>query len=616
MSDVSSEQAVPVAAATDKQDSAEKRRVSILTVFRFVLGYWLRVPVKFALVVIGVFAAIAIEVQVPAQAAALVASISAFAEGDGILDSAWRAAAILIGLFAAVSLVQQIYIRIWIYLAAEVMHAMINDGFARVQRFSTDWHAGHFAGSTVRKITRGMWAYDSLADLVVVDLGPALLLLLGFAVAMFLRDPFMGAYFLVAVTMFLTVSVVLSLRYVAPANQVSNDADTTMGGALADSVTCNNVVKSFGAEDREDASIDASALHWRLTSRHAWLRSMNAGLIQSVMILLLLGGLLAIVLRSVQAGSSPVEEMVYVVTTYFLINSYLRNIGWQVRELQRAVNELDDLVQISETLPQVDDQVGAPAFSPGAGHIDFQSVSFCYPNQDSAVFDKLSLEINAGEKVALVGESGAGKSTVIKLLQRLYDLDGGRIVVDGQDIAGVRQASLRQSIALVPQEPILFHRSLAENIGYARPDASREEVIRAAEKAHAHEFVSRLSDGYDTLVGERGVKLSGGERQRVAIARAILADAPMLILDEATSSLDSITEHLIQQAIENLMVGRTAIVVAHRLSTIRAVDRIVVFDRGQVVQVGRHDELMAIGGTYRDLYDMQAFGFAPSEGAR
>ncbi len=613
MSDVSGEQAASVETAADKQGSADKRRVSIVAVLRFVLGYWLRVPVKFALVVIGVFSAIAVEVQVPAQAAALVASISAFADGDGLLDSAWRAAAILIGLFAAVSLVQQIYIRIWIYLAAEVMHGMINDGFARVQRFSTDWHAGNFAGSTVRKITRGMWAYDSLADLVVIDLGPALLLLLGFAVAMFMRDPFMGIYFLIAVTIFLTVSVVLSLRYVAPANQVSNDADTAMGGALADSVTCNNVVKSFGAEDREDAAIDGSALHWRLTSRHAWLRSMNAGLVQSVMILLLLGGLLAIVLRSVETGSSPVEEMVYVVTTYFLINSYLRNIGWQVRELQRAVNELDDLVQIAETLPQVDDQKGAVSFVPAAGHIDFQAVNFCYPNQDAAVFDRLSLEISAGEKVALVGESGAGKSTVIKLLQRLYDLDGGQIVVDGQDISGVSQASLRRSIALVPQEPILFHRSLADNIGYARPDATREEIIEAAKKAHAHEFVARLTEGYDTLVGERGVKLSGGERQRVAIARAILADAPMLILDEATSSLDSITEHLIQQAIENLMVGRTAIVVAHRLSTIRAVDRIVVFDRGQIVQAGKHDELMAAGGTYRDLYDMQAFGFAASE---
>ncbi|MCR9277196.1 MAG: ABC transporter ATP-binding protein/permease [Pseudomonadaceae bacterium] len=613
MSDVSGEQAVSVDGAADTNDSADKRRVSIVAVFRFVLGYWLRVPVKFLLVVIGVFAAIAIEVQVPAQAAALVASISSFADGDGLLDSAWRAAFVLIGLFAAVSLVQQIYLRIWIYLAAEVMQAMINDGFARVQRFSTDWHAGNFAGSTVRKITRGMWAYDSIADLVVVDLGPALLLLFGFAVAMFLRDPLMGSYFFVAVTIFLTVSIVLSLRYVAPANQVSNDADTAMGGALADSVTCNNVVKSFGAETREDAAIDSSALHWRLTSRHAWIRSMNAGLVQTLMILALLGGLLAIVLRSIETGTSPVEDMVYVVTTYFLINSYLRNIGWQVRELQRSVNELDDLVQISQTLPQVDDAPGAPDFVPGAGHVDFQSVSFCYPNQDSAVFDNLTLEIAAGEKVALVGESGAGKSTVIKLLQRLYDTDGGRVVVDGQDIAQVSQASLRQSLALVPQEPILFHRSLADNIGYARPDASREEIIEAAEKAHAHEFVSRLSEGYDTLVGERGVKLSGGERQRVAIARAILADAPMLILDEATSSLDSITEHLIQQAIENLMVGRTAIVVAHRLSTIRAVDRIVVFDRGEIVQTGKHDELIAAGGTYKSLYDMQAFGFAASE---
>jgi ATP-binding cassette subfamily B protein len=207
----------------------------------------------------------------------------------------------------------------------------------------------------------------------------------------------------------------------------------------------------------------------------------------------------------------------------------------------------------------------------------------------------------------LVGHSGSGKTTFIKLIQRLYDISGGRITIDGQDIAQVRQASLRSQIAIVQQEPVLFHRSLAENIAYARPGASRAEIERAAQLASAHGFISALPNGYDTLVGERGVKLSGGERQRVAIARAFLADAPILILDEATSSLDSESEVLIQQAMERLMIGRTTLVVAHRLSTVRALDRLLVLDKGKVIEEGSHDALIRReNGLYRRLFERQA----------
>ncbi len=202
------------------------------------------------------------------------------------------------------------------------------------------------------------------------------------------------------------------------------------------------------------------------------------------------------------------------------------------------------------------------------------------------------MRIAPGERVGLVGHSGSGKTTFIKLIQRLYDVSGGRITIDGQDIAHVQQASLRSQIAIVQQEPVLFHRSLAENIAYARPGASRAEIERAAKLASAHDFIVALPNGYDTLVGERGVKLSGGERQRVAIARAFLADAPILILDEATSSLDSESEVLIQQAMERLMVGRTTLVVAHRLSTVRALDRLLVLDKGKVIEEGSHDALI------------------------
>ncbi|MCB1672468.1 MAG: ABC transporter ATP-binding protein [Gammaproteobacteria bacterium] len=589
--------------------SKELRNVSFAEVFGFVWTYWRRLPFRLGLVVIGVVSAVLLEILIPGASAELVTRVQAMGSG-GSREATWAAIGVLLSLFALQALIRNLYMRVWMYFASRTMRSLVNDGFWRVQRFSSNWHSNAFAGATVRKITRGMWAYDQLSDIVVIDTGPALLLLAGISVAMYLRDPVMGLYFGSAVAVFLLISITMSLRYVAPANRVSNQADTRMGAALADAVTCNTVIKSFGSEIREDQRIAAITQSWRDKARRSWLRSINTGALQSLMVLFLLGGLLVIVM--VRAGEEPaaLDDMVYVITSYFLVNGYLRNIGWQVRNLQKAVNELDDLVAISKTELGVADRPDAPEFAPGSGEISFDSVGFRYANQPRSLFEDLSLQIAAGEKVALVGESGSGKSTFVKLLQRLYDVDAGRIVIDGQDIAGVQQETLRQAIALVPQEPILFHRSLAENIGYARPDATIDEIVEAARKAHADEFISRLRQGYNTLVGERGIKLSGGERQRVAIARAILADAAILVLDEATSSLDSITEHLIQDAIHNLMQGRTAIIVAHRLSTIRQVDRILVFEDGRIVEQGRHDELMSRrNGRYRRLFEMQALGF-------
>ena len=249
----------------------------------------------------------------------------------------------------------------------------------------------------------------------------------------------------------------------------------------------------------------------------------------------------------------------------------------------------------------MDDRPGAPAFRPGPGEIVFEHVTFRYPNQERPVYDDFSLRIAPGERVALVGPTGAGKTTFVKLVQRLYDVNAGRVLIDGQDAAAVTQSTLRRAVAVVPQDPALFHRSIAENIAYGRPDATPDEIKAAARRARAHDFISRLPKGYDTLVGERGVKLSGGERQRVAIARAFLADAPILVLDEATSSLDVETERQVQAAMDELMAERTTIVIAHRLSTIRGADRILVFQDGRVVEEGRHGELVARGGAYARL---------------
>lgn len=266
----------------------------------------------------------------------------------------------------------------------------------------------------------------------------------------------------------------------------------------------------------------------------------------------------------------------------------------------------------------IEDRPGATPIEIGAGRIDFVDVDFHYGNHTRPLYSKFSVTIAPGERIGLVGHSGSGKTTFVKLIQRLYDVTGGQILIDGTDIATATQASLRQQIAIVQQEPILFHRSLAENIAYARPGASRDDIIAAAKLANAHQFIEGLPKGYETLVGERGVKLSGGERQRVAIARAFLADAPILILDEATSSLDSESEALVQAAMNRLIEGRTTIVIAHRLSTVRALDRLLVFDHGRIVEEGTHEVLVRkAGGLYRRLFERQALeltqGLAPDE---
>jgi ATP-binding cassette subfamily B protein len=261
-----------------------------------------------------------------------------------------------------------------------------------------------------------------------------------------------------------------------------------------------------------------------------------------------------------------------------------------------------------DKVSDVQDVLSAKQLTVSKGAIEFKKVDFGY-NATRKILREISLSIKPGEKIALVGSSGAGKSTVTKLLLRLFNLNKGKILIDGQDIAKVTQDSLRQNIALVPQDPILFHRSLKDNIRYGKPDATEEELIAASKQAHCHEFITALPEGYDSLVGERGVKLSGGERQRVAVARAILMNAPILILDEATSSLDSESEALIQDALTKLMEGKTVIAIAHRLSTIMQMDRIIVMQEGRILDEGKHEDLLTRDGLYKSLWSIQAGGF-------
>jgi ATP-binding cassette subfamily B protein len=314
-------------------------------------------------------------------------------------------------------------------------------------------------------------------------------------------------------------------------------------------------------------------------------------------------------------GRATAGDVTFVLTSYFVVHGYLRDVGQHVANLQRSVNEMEEMVAMHSHPLGVADREGARSLRIGEGEVRFDHVTFRYGAQVDPLFRDFSLRIAAGERVGLVGHSGSGKTTFVKLLQRLYDVTDGRILIDGQEIANATQVSLRAQLALVAQDPLLFHRSLAENISYGRPGATMEEIERAARLANAHDFITRQPKGYRTLVGERGVKLSGGERQRVALARAFLADAPILILDEATSSLDSESEALIQEAMERLITGRTAIVIAHRLSTVRMLDRILVFEHGAVVEEGSHEELVQRpGGVYKRLFERQALGLLPDDG--
>jgi ATP-binding cassette subfamily B protein len=296
----------------------------------------------------------------------------------------------------------------------------------------------------------------------------------------------------------------------------------------------------------------------------------------------------------------------------YLMNlfSHVWDFAYYIRSTYESIADANEMTEMLIQPHSIVDNVRAKKLKISKGEINFKDIDFSY-SEDKPILDNFNLHIAAGERVALVGQSGGGKSTIVKILFRFMDLNGGQILIDGQDISKVTQDSLREQISLVPQEPLLFHRSLLDNIRYGRPDSTEQEVIKAAKAAHCHEFISGFEQGYNTLVGERGVKLSGGERQRVAIARAILRNAPILVLDEATSSLDSESESLIQDALKTLMKGKTTIVIAHRLSTIREMDRIVVIEGGKIIEQGKHDELVkAQQGIYQKLWNIQVGGFA------
>jgi ATP-binding cassette subfamily B protein len=584
----------------DDESPDRPAKASVGEIARYMWRHWRSQPGKLA--GFGVLFAISAtaELMLPFMSQGLVNALTANEPGAN------PAVLWAYGAFAATAFVffalRNIAVRFWIPFAANNMRNLVQDGFRDVQRFSADWHANNFAGATVRRVSRAMWAYDMISDTIAWFVLPAIIVLVGVTVSTAIQWPLIGAFVAITILAFFASVYLFGRYYIARVNRESNAADTAIGAALADAVGSNATVKAFGAEAREQQRFNAVAQDWRDKANRTWTRFTNAWIVQNLLLFALQAGVVGLVVLEWANGRANAGDAAFALTSFFLVNGYLRVLGENFQMLQKGFAEIEDVVAYAKQPAEIMDAPDAEEFRRGAGAIAFERVTFQYNGQDEPLYKDFSLTIQPGETAALVGPTGSGKSTFVKLVQRLYDVNAGAIRIDGQDVRAVTQASLRRAIALVPQDPALFHRSLRENIAYADPDAPLDRVIACAKRARAHDFITRLPKGYDTEVGERGVKLSGGERQRVALARAFLADAPILILDEATSSLDTETERDVQAAMAELMAGRTTIVIAHRLSTVREADRILVFDRGRIVEQGPHADLVRGGGLYARLH--------------
>jgi ATP-binding cassette subfamily B protein len=518
--------------------------------------------------------------------------------------------------FVSVSVCRHVFLRAAHFLNcftdSRVQATIAHETSSKVHRFETEWHSNHFVGSIVTAIKRGRSSAHTFYDQICYEFWPAIFATVATITLGYQKSPMLALFFTIFAVCFVTFSVVVSRYYVLPTNRMHSAQDSILGGVIADSITGSSVVKSFGAENREEMRLLDASNTWQRIARKAWIRinilSLSQNMFSNVGRLLILS--YAGYMWS--KGEFTVADVMYVMMSQAVLYEYLDNIGNDLNKVTTAINDMEEVVAWKARQPSIVSKSDAKPLHVTEGAIEFRKVNFFYQAQGRPTLVDFTLNIRAGEKVALVGPSGGGKSTVLKLLQRLYEPQNGLIAIDNQSIMECDLSSLRSSMALVPQDPILFHRSLADNIAFAKPDATMDEIREAAIAAQIGDLIESMPNKYETLVGERGIKLSGGERQRVAIARAILANTPILLLDEATSALDSECEEEIQEAIAQAAKGRTMIAIAHRLSTIQSADRIIVLAQGRILEQGAHRELLALSdGLYRRLYESQAKGFLP-----
>ncbi len=497
-------------------------------------------------------------------------------------------------------------------LESRAMANLSNTAFDYLIRHSHDFFISNFVGTLSRRVNRYSRAFEQVFDSVILNFFPTFLFAVGVIVILYQKNAYIGLG-LLGWTLFSVCLQFWLAGMVQPYRLKRSAEDSKVTGTLSDSISNHASVTLFANERHESTTFAEAIDRWRIATFRSWNIDQWVWSWQSLFAVIVEVGILAGSVFAWQAGYLTVGDFVLIQVYIIGLIDRLWGIGHNMRRLYEAFADASEMIDIFNTPHGIADAASAKPLSVSKGSVSFDTVSFWF-DPLRPVLKELNLSIAGGEKVALVGPSGAGKSTITKLLLRLYDANSGSVRIDDQDIREVTQESLRTTVSFVPQEPTLFHRSLRENICYGKPAATEDEIMEAAKKAHCHEFISILPDGYDTHVGERGVKLSGGERQRVAIARAILKNAPILVLDEATSSLDSESEALIQDALRTLMEGKTVIVIAHRLSTIMRMDRIMVIEGGAIAASGTHNDLLnQEGGLYQKLWNIQAGGFLTGE---
>lgn len=478
----------------------------------------------------------------------------------------------------------------------------------RLTAKSMDYHANNMSGSMVSNANKLNGSIERFWDTLIFTAIPIVATILSVCIALsFIFWQYAVVLFLLSA---LIVFIIVKLQSsIAPISRDVAEKSSAMTAYFADVVSNIGIVKAFSAEGRELTAYKKRITTLRVASlkemRSVLLITGSFGVMMTVMNI-------AAFIAAIFATEHHLANIgvVYLVISYTLsVVGQLWSVGNTTRTYVRIIGDAGPMISTLDEDIELKDTIHPLTAEIGDGVVAFNDVTFSHGDNEEALFRNFSLTISAGERIGLVGRSGSGKTTLTRLLLRFSDVDSGSITIDNQQISMLRQSELRRHIAYVPQEPILFHRSLRDNISYGKPNASDDEILRAAKSANALEFIEKLPNGLDTIVGERGVKLSGGQRQRVAIARAILKDAPILLLDEATSALDSESEKLIQDALAKLMNGRTSIVIAHRLSTIAKLDRIIVLDEGNIVEQGTHEELIKNHGTYAKLWSHQSGGF-------
>lgn len=486
----------------------------------------------------------------------------------------------------------------------EANRSVAVEAFGHAQAQALQFHLTRRAGAINRIIERGAGAIDFLLRFLAFNIGPTLVeLALAAAVMAALYSWKLAAAAVVTILVYIVFTVLITERRNVQ-RRLMNEADTNLRAIAADTMTNFETVKAFAAEARETARYDAAM---QVYNDRYIVQAQSLSLLNAVQEFVMTAGLLAAALIAgygVLVGELKPGDITAVILMLTNIYRPLNILGFAWREIKQGAVDIEKMFELLDLKPAIADSPGAATLRPSAGSIRFENVSFVHEGRDAGL-DGVSFDIPGGAYVGIVGPSGAGKSTILKLLFRFYDPAAGRILVDGTDIRTVTQSSLRAALGLVPQEVVLFNDTLRFNLAYARPEAGDAEVLEAARRAQLSEFIANVPQGLLTRVGERGLKLSGGEKQRVGVARAVLLDPAILVLDEATSSLDSGTEEEVQSALAEASKGRTTIAVAHRLSTIARADKIIVLDKGRVVEQGTHEALLRAEGLYARLWRMQ-----------